>query len=206
MGTLILIQALAGVQVSQFLMPVAFIPGAFANISTSAAQVIIAALFAFAGGLATIGTAVILMPIVKYRCKFTAYGYLGFSIFSFTAIYYFQTIGALFQTAHGTHLVVLLVSCCPLSFFYYLLYQSQLIHRFLSVWGFVGIGFTIAAILLVGYNYAMVTALSVPLGLNQLFLALWLAIKGFNLPEAPVRPDQVSPQESGISEVSSAGC
>ncbi|GAH37708.1 unnamed protein product, partial [marine sediment metagenome] len=66
-------------------------------------------------------------------------------------------------------------------FFYYLLYQSKLIPRWLSVWGF------IASILLILANLLEITGLIpgsmilyLPIILNELFLAVWLIVKGFN--------------------------
>jgi len=67
-------------------------------------------------------------------------------------------------------------------FFYYLLYQSKLIPRWLSVWGF------IAAILLILANLLEITGLLpglmflyLPIILNEVVLAIWLIFKGFNL-------------------------
>ncbi len=61
-----------------------------------------------------------------------------------------------------------------------LLYQSKLVPRFISVWGFIGyIIFMVGTILeLYGYGYGVQLAL--PGGLFELFLSFWLIIKGFN--------------------------
>ena len=65
--------------------------------------------------------------------------------------------------------------------FYYLLYQSKLVPRWISVWG------AIAAILLILVNLGEVTGivapsmiLYLPIILNELVLAIWLIVKGFN--------------------------
>jgi len=65
--------------------------------------------------------------------------------------------------------------------FYYLLYQSKLIPRWISLWG------VIAAILLILVSLLEVTGiiselmiLKLPIVLNELVLAIWLLIKGFN--------------------------
>lgn len=67
-------------------------------------------------------------------------------------------------------------------FFYYLLYQSKLIPRWLSVWGF------IASILLILANVLEITGLLpeamilyLPIISNEIVLALWLIFRGFNL-------------------------
>ncbi|MCP4221805.1 MAG: DUF4386 domain-containing protein [Actinomycetia bacterium] len=68
---------------------------------------------------------------------------------------------------------------------YSTLYASRLVPRFLSVWGFVG-----AVMLLVagvGGLYgesptsARSIALTAPIGINEMVLALWLIIRGFDL-------------------------
>jgi len=66
-------------------------------------------------------------------------------------------------------------------FFYYLLYQSKLIPRWLSGWGF------IAAILLILANLLEITGLVtgsmilyLPIISNEVVLAIWLIFKGFN--------------------------
>jgi hypothetical protein len=65
--------------------------------------------------------------------------------------------------------------------FYYLLYQSKLVPRWISVWG------VIAAILLILVNLGEVTGiipasmiLYLPVILNEIVLAIWLIVKGFN--------------------------
>jgi hypothetical protein len=63
--------------------------------------------------------------------------------------------------------------------FYYLLYQSNLIPRWLSVWGFIGaLLFPVAWLSLFGPTISGPFLL--PLVLNEMVLALWLIVKGFN--------------------------
>jgi hypothetical protein len=71
------------------------------------------------------------------------------------------------------------------SMYYYLLYRSRLVPRWLSGWGLIG-----AALLLVSTVYAgfaqdfgfttVNTVLNIPIGLQELVLAIWLIAKGFN--------------------------
>lgn len=69
-------------------------------------------------------------------------------------------------------------------FFYYLLYRSRLVPRFLSVWGFVGGTLCIVAGLSVMFganssSMAVIT-LYLPIAVNEMVLAGWLIVKGFN--------------------------
>ena len=67
-------------------------------------------------------------------------------------------------------------------FFYILLYRTQVIPRFISVWGIIAtiILFIITIIKLFGVDLPVLNALVLPMILNELFLAFWLIIKGFN--------------------------
>jgi hypothetical protein len=68
--------------------------------------------------------------------------------------------------------------------FYYLLYQSKLIPRFVSVWGFIGVALMLALNFLeIDMSVGMVLAL--PIILNEIFLGIWLIVKGLN-PSATV--------------------
>jgi hypothetical protein len=69
--------------------------------------------------------------------------------------------------------------------YYYVFYQSRLIPRWLSVWGVLGATLTLAAALstLLGWLTPMSTAfiaMNLPIGLQEMFLAVWLIVKGFN--------------------------
>jgi Domain of unknown function (DUF4386) len=67
-------------------------------------------------------------------------------------------------------------------FFYILFYRTQVIPRFISIWGILAtiILFVITIIKLFGVNSTILNALLLPMILNELFLAFWLIIKGFN--------------------------
>jgi len=62
---------------------------------------------------------------------------------------------------------------------YYLFYQSKLIPGWLSVWGLIG-----AMLYLTSGLFAMFSVdfgiLEAPLALQEMVLAVWLIVKGFN--------------------------
>ena len=62
---------------------------------------------------------------------------------------------------------------------YYLFYQSRLIPRWLSVWGIIG-GILYFASPLLGMYGIEWGFLMLPLAVQEMVLALWLIIKGFN--------------------------
>ena len=68
-------------------------------------------------------------------------------------------------------------------FFYLLFYRTRVIPRYISVWGILAtiILFIVTIIKLFGVELSILNALVLPMILNELFLAFWLIIKGFNL-------------------------
>ena len=74
----------------------------------------------------------------------------------------------------------------------FLLYKTRLVPRFLSVWGLAGAALLLVAGLL-GLSGESPTAtpmllLALPIAVNEMVLALWLIIKGFNPSAATARP------------------
>ena len=79
--------------------------------------------------------------------------------------------------------------------FYYLLYRSKLIPRFISVWGVIAIILLLMVNLLeiTGYSHPMLIYLYLPIVSNEVFLAVWLMVKGFN-------PSAIDTAKSDIDE------
>jgi hypothetical protein len=69
--------------------------------------------------------------------------------------------------------------------YYCIFYQTRLVPRWLAVWGIAGVGLGAVAALLIlfGATGSMSTtqiALNVPIGIQEMVLAVWLIVKGFN--------------------------
>ena len=67
----------------------------------------------------------------------------------------------------------------------YLLYRSRLVPRWLSGWGLIGAGLLIVATVYAGFTQdfgftTVNTMLNIPIGLQEMALAVWLIAKGFN--------------------------
>ena len=106
----------------------------------------------FEGLLILIGGVLILLPsLEKYREV----------IYSDIQIYFFIS-GALF--------------------FYILFYRTRLIPVFISLWGIVATILLLAVTILklFGIDSVALQMLFLPIALNELFLAVWLIVKGFN--------------------------
>jgi hypothetical protein len=69
--------------------------------------------------------------------------------------------------------------------FYYLLYRSNLIPRWISVWGFIAIALHLATgfLIVFGLQTAFGTSnlmMNFPIFLQEMVMAVWLIAKGFN--------------------------
>jgi hypothetical protein len=100
---------------------------------------------------------------------------------------HFHTLGEMSLAAHdwGGHVLGFLVFCLGALMFYPLLYRSRLIPRWLSGWGIIAVILALVAALLALFgileiNSTIDVLLQVPLFLNELVLAIWLVVKGFN--------------------------
>ncbi|MGD0160194.1 MAG: DUF4386 domain-containing protein [Candidatus Bathyarchaeia archaeon] len=100
---------------------------------------------------------------------------------------YYQTLGALLLA--GYHWVgnvgSLLAFCLGALMYYVIFYQTRLVPRWLSVWGLVGATLTMIAGLLVMFSVigplsTGQVVLALPIAVQEMVLAVWLIIKGFN--------------------------
>jgi len=74
----------------------------------------------------------------------------------------------------------------------YTLYRAKLVPRILAVWGLVGYAIILCGSLLEVLGFNLLTIHAIPGGLWELFIGVWLIVKGFN-PSAfvsePANPD-----------------
>ena len=92
----------------------------------------------------------------------------------------FQTLGTfLLQVDHWLASILSIVFGLGALMIYILFYQSKLIPRWLSAWGLVGAVLYIAAPLLSMFGFEW-DILMFPLALQEMALAVWLIVKGFN--------------------------
>ena len=197
-GLLFITVMVAGLLSAVFSEPI-HAPDYLINVSENENQVTIGALFSSIMAVALAGVAITVYPILKKHNEALALGYVAATIIDgvlFIASIlarltlltlskefvkagaphtsYFQTTGALLLAVHDLAYNVLWPITVGLGalMFYYLLYQSKLIPRWLSVWGFIG------AILFPAASISEFFIL--PLVVNEIILAVWLIVKGFN--------------------------
>ena len=103
-----------------------------------------------------------------------------------------QTVGNLMvSTRDYSALVAVFAFCLGAFMYYYLFYQSQLIPRWLSGFGLVAIILMMAACMLALFSGNRITSyipLAFPIFLQEMVLAVWLIVKGFNSSEVVSLP------------------
>jgi hypothetical protein len=160
-------------------------------------------------GLCVIGIAVMMFPILKKYNEALALGYVALRIIEAIIVIaavitplaliaisqeyvsvgapdapYLQSIGTALlevRAALAGQLLGLFFGLAALVF-YYLLYKSKLVPRWLSGWGLIG------AVLVLTWNLLEIFGISIsagmilalPIILNEIFLGIWLIFKGFN--------------------------
>ena len=196
---------LGGMLLSPILDASNYLAAVYPNATTVGIGVLLESL----NGIAVIGIAVMLYPILKKYNEGIALGYLMFrvvegmlsilgSTFALPLVdlshdyiqagsptgSYFDALGVLMMAQRHWSMEILTVFFIfGALLFYFMLYRTEVLPRFISIWGF------IATIFLIGLNVLLYSGinidivgfiLAIPIIANEIFLALWLLAKGFN--------------------------
>jgi hypothetical protein len=175
--------------------------------AANTARVSLGAILMFINCLGVVGIGVLMFPVLKQHNETIALGYVGTRIVESTLLMvgiislltliplsqeyvkagttdpgYVQTLSSL--AIKGNHFalqIAMMVLGIGSLFFCYLLYQTKLIPRFMSAWGFVGYAALAVGALLELFGFKVGLFFSIPGGLFELALPVWLLIKGFRL-------------------------
>lgn len=191
------------------LEPILSDPDYLILVSENRTRVVLGVLLELANGIAVVGIAVLMFPILRQRFPSMALGYVAFKIVEFVMTImtglgpfllltlseifvragapeasYFQTTGTLLldERLWAFQMLFIAFSLAALMF-YYMLYQTKLIPRFISIWGLLGTTVVFAQIILDTFGIPvedLLGDLGVIMLLNELFLGVWLIVKGFN--------------------------
>ncbi len=211
-GTLYIIGTVAGVLSAGLAGSVLDAPNYLMKSSANANQLVIGAIFVLIMGFALAMVSVTIFPVLKKYNEPLALGYVVFRGGLETVTYigtavswlllitlgqeyvragapeasYFQTASALLHRADDLPYLVFVFPLGALML-YYVLYQSKLIPRWLSAWGFMAAALNLSAGFLqmlgvTNSSSSLDTLLNVPLFFQEMVMAVWLIARGFNVP------------------------
>jgi len=213
-GVLFIIGTVAGILSVVFYGPILNGPDYLIKVSANENQIIIGALFVLTMGFALAMVPVMMFPIFKKHNEALALGYVVFRGALETVTYialvisrlllilvsqeyvaagtpdasYFQTLGALLLKGHDSiNTILIIVFGLGALMLYYLFYQSKLIPRWISGWGFFAIILHLATGFLIIFHLqspfsTINTVMNLPILLQEMVMAVWLIVKGFNPP------------------------
>lgn len=212
MGALFIAGTVAGILSVVFSTSILDGPDFLIKVSANENQFIVATLFVLMMGFALSLVPVVLFPILKKQNEALALGYVVFRGALETVTYiamaitwffllivsqeyvnagtpaasYFQTLGTLLLKGNDSiSFILIIVFSLGALLLYFLFYQSNLIPRWLSVWGFIAIilhlttGFLILFHLQTSISTSN-TVMNFPIFLQEMVMAVWLIVKGFN--------------------------
>ena len=218
-GILFLVQMMAAIiNFSIILDPILYGPeDILVEISSNSSNVIIAMFLGLLCGASVFAIATIVFPILKMYSERIALWYFGLRLGEFlswliTGIFllsllslsqeytqaemqnplHLKAIGKTLLSSHGATMnLSLIVYCLASIMFYYLLFRTKLVPRFISVWGLIAVPllFTEITFNIFGASLGGML-LMMPIGLNEILLGTWLIVRGFNLSSIPPNTDK----------------
>jgi hypothetical protein len=210
-GVLYITGTVAGILSLAFTEPVRNAQDHLLHISTNENQMVIGALLVLIMGLALAMIPLVLFSILKKYNEVLALGYVvfrgGLEAFTYITVVIswlllvplsqayaqsgasnpsnFQALGTILLKTREIGSVTAIVFPLGALMFYYLLYRSKLIPRWLSGWGLIAAIPYLAAGLSAMFGIidplsTVGVVLDIPLALQEMVLAVWLIVKGFN--------------------------
>ncbi len=211
-GILFIIATVAAIISVGILAPILTDPDYLTNFSVNANRVVTGALLDLLGAGAFVALAVVIYPILKKHNETIAVGYIvariieavpfiiaNISLLSLVSLSqeyvgvsapdtsYFMPVGSGLLAAYDWNQLLgprVFASLAAVPF-YYLLYQSKLLPRWISVCGLIGAPLYLASGLLGMFGLLEPTSpililLFLPAALLEMVMAVWLIVKGFN--------------------------
>jgi hypothetical protein len=208
-GVIFIIATLTGPILATPLIPVLTGTDYLTRLSSHPNQVAAGVLLSIIAYFACAGIAVVMYPVLKkwnaglalgsvvFRTIETAFYMVGLvSLLSLLTLgQQFTTAGAADRTSlqaignlmvsvrDNAALVAVFAFCLGAFMYYYLFFQSQLIPRWLSGFGIVAIILMMVACVLALFSGNRITSyipLAAPIAVQEMVLAVWLIVKGFN--------------------------
>jgi hypothetical protein len=221
-GVLYIIGTVAGILSVVLTQPILNTPDYLIQVSAGQNQIALEALFVLTMALALAMVPVMLYPILRKHNQVLALGYVVFRgalepipyilmaasrlllivvsqeyiAASAPSATYFQTLGAFVLKGHDAiDPILIIIFSLDALMLYYIFYQSELIPRWISVWGLVAILMHFSTAFLILFNIvkpddmSTLMIINFPILIQEMIMAIWLIAKGFN-PSVIAQADQ----------------
>ncbi len=213
-GVLLITATVANVIGSGLSRSILEAPNYLTSVSADANRVTVGALLELVAASACVGIAISLYPVLKGWGSGLALGSVVFrtieAVMYMISVAYllsllalsqrftpegaadpasFRTAGdALLDMRHQITLIAVFAFSAGALLYYVLFYRSRLVPRWLSGWGIGAVLLMFVACLLALFQRNEITTyaiLALPIGVQEMVLAVWLIAKGFGPPELP---------------------
>jgi hypothetical protein len=211
-GVLFIIGTVAGILSVVFTGSILIDPNYLIKVSENQNRILTASLFVLTMGFALAMVPLVMFPVLKKHNEILALGYVVFRgaletvadiaiviIWLFLLILSreyvaagapdassFQALGAVFlKGADPINALGGIVFGLGALMLYTVFYQSKLIPRWISVWGFIAILLSLSACILILFHLQSPSSsansvMNFPIFLQEMVMAVWLIVKGFN--------------------------
>jgi hypothetical protein len=212
-GILFVVATVAGLLGSNLTGSIVGSPDYLVQIATNKNLIVVGALLAFVAAAGSAGIAIALYPVLRKYNEGLALGSVGFRLIE--AVFYiigtlgllsllslsreyvsavpqadstFQILGTLISAIRvwAGFVLGVIAFCLGAAMYYYVMYQSRLVPRWLSAWGLAGLALLLSMTMLIAFGErisgptGMQVLLAIPLALQEMVLGVWLIVKGFN--------------------------
>jgi hypothetical protein len=212
-GILFIVATAAGLLGNALIGSIVGAPDFLVQIAANENLVVVGALLAFVAAAGSAGIAISLYPVLRKHSEGLALGSVGFRFIE-GVFYLVSVLGLLSLLSLGQEYVnagpqsapaiqvmgELIVSvrvwagfvlgviafCLGAGMYYFILYRSRLIPRWLSCWGLAGLVLLFSMTMSIAFGEKISgpsgtqILLAIPLALQEMTLAVWLIVKGFN--------------------------
>lgn len=214
-GVLFIIATVAALLNSGLTGSIVGAPDYLVQIAANKNLVVLGAILQFIAAAGSASIAISLYPVLRKHNEGLALGSVGFRLVE--AVFYivsalgllsllslsqeyagagpqaipaFQVLGNLILEVRvwAGFVLGVIAFCLGGAMYYYVMYRSRLIPRWLSVWGLVALALVLSMALLIAFGErisgpsGMQVLLFLPILVQEMVLAVWLIVKGFNSP------------------------
>lgn len=213
-GVLFLAGMIAGVTGNIFIQSIFTTPDPLSAVSANGMKLAIGALLMLMTSAWDAAHGILMFPVLKPHSGLIALGYLSFRIINavFLAI---QVLFILLQiplsseylkagtpgpsnlSALSTQFIQVSLNAYQIAMVFvglaclsmcYILYRARLVPTILAVWGIVGYAAILCGSLLEILGFDLHLVHTIPGGLWEVFIGVWLIVKGFNSPQPILKP------------------